>query len=102
MYPDKATGPDGLNPAFYQHFWHLCGKDILLACCHWLEVGSFPLNLNDTNISLILKTDSPYSMKDLCPTSLCNVYKILAKVLLISLSEFSNKCISEEGGKIYS
>lgn len=23
MHPDKSAGPDGLNPAFYQHFWHL-------------------------------------------------------------------------------
>jgi hypothetical protein len=28
MHPDKAPGPDGFNPAFYQHFWDLCGGDI--------------------------------------------------------------------------
>jgi endonuclease/exonuclease/phosphatase family metal-dependent hydrolase len=28
MHPDKAPGPDGFNPAFYQHFWDLCGNDI--------------------------------------------------------------------------
>jgi hypothetical protein len=28
MHPDKSPGPDGFNPAFYQHFWDLCGNDI--------------------------------------------------------------------------
>lgn len=28
MHPDKASGPDGLNPAFYQHFWKVMGKEI--------------------------------------------------------------------------
>ncbi|MCI05069.1 endonuclease/exonuclease/phosphatase family protein [Trifolium medium] len=31
MHPDKAPGPDGFNPAFYQHFWELCGNDIFEA-----------------------------------------------------------------------
>lgn len=41
MHPDKSLGLDGLNPAFFQHFWELCGKDIFQACCSWLENGSF-------------------------------------------------------------
>lgn len=26
MHPDKALGPDGLNPAFYQNFWKVLGE----------------------------------------------------------------------------
>lgn len=28
MHPDKASGPDGLNPAFFQQFWSILGKEV--------------------------------------------------------------------------
>ncbi|MCH99156.1 endonuclease/exonuclease/phosphatase family protein, partial [Trifolium medium] len=70
MHPDKAPGPDGFNPAFYQHFWDLCGSDVFEAATEWLERGYFPSSLNETNICLIPKCDNPLSMKDLRPISL--------------------------------
>lgn len=27
MHPDIASGPDGLNPAFFKHFWKLVGME---------------------------------------------------------------------------
>lgn len=33
MHPDKAPNPDGLNPAFYQHFWDVCGSDVFNFGC---------------------------------------------------------------------
>jgi hypothetical protein len=42
MHPDKAPGPDGFNPAFYQHFWELCGDDVYEAAKDWLDRGYFP------------------------------------------------------------
>ncbi|MCI38529.1 CNGC5-like protein, partial [Trifolium medium] len=39
MHPDKAPGPDGFNPAFYQHFWDFCGNDIFEAAKEWLDRG---------------------------------------------------------------
>ena len=36
MHPDKSSGPDGFNPAFYQKFWPLIGKDIFQACSQWM------------------------------------------------------------------
>lgn len=82
MHPDKASGPDGLNPAFFQHFWSCLGSEVFSCCKLWLADMAFPLGLNDTNVVLIPKKDNADSMKDLRPITLCNVlYKILSKVL---------------------
>jgi hypothetical protein len=97
MHPDKSPGPDDLNPAFYQHFWHLCGDDINAAVKSWLDRGFFPTSLNETNICLIPKCDSPSSMKDLRPIALCNVlYKLVSKLLANRLKGCISNCISEE------
>lgn len=46
---------------------------------------------------MIPKIDSPITMKDMIPISLCNVlYKILAKMLANMLKKVLPKCISEE------
>jgi hypothetical protein len=82
MHPDKSPRPDGFNPAFYQSFWNLCGDDVFAAVKEWLDRGYFPSTLNETNICLIPKCDSPNSMRDFQPISLCNVlYKMVPKLL---------------------
>ncbi|WJX44074.1 hypothetical protein P8452_31099 [Trifolium repens] len=97
MHPDKAPGPDGFNPAFYQHFWDLCGDDIFEAVKEWLDRGFFPTSLNETNICLVPKCDNPLSMKDLRPISLCNVlYKMVSKLLANRMKRCLVKCVSEE------
>lgn len=96
MHPDKIAGPDGLNPAFYQNFWHLLGKEVFQCCKKWLHDVTFPANLNDTTVVLIPKKDNADSMKDLRPIALCNVlYKIIAKVLSNRLRDILPNIISE-------
>ncbi|MCI09408.1 CNGC5-like protein, partial [Trifolium medium] len=97
MHPDKAPGPDGFNPVFYQHFWDTCGNDIFEAAKEWLERGYFPSSLNETNICLIPKCENPKSMKELRPISLCNVlYKVVSKLLANRLKGCLEKCVAEE------
>jgi hypothetical protein len=97
MHPDKAPGPDGFNPAFYQHFWDRCGDDIFVAAKDWLDRGYFPSSLNETNVCLIPKCEHPSSIKDMRPISLCNVlYKMVSKLLANRLKQVLENCVSEE------
>lgn len=97
MEPNKAPGPDGFNPGFYQRFWDSHGAEMFEACCGWLERGYFPVALNDTNIALLPKVDTPTLMTELRPISLCNVlYKLISKVLANRLKVVLPQCISEE------
>lgn len=93
MDADKAPGPDGFNPGFFKHLWVNYGDAFFQAGCRWLEDGSFPPTLNETNIALIPKIDSPESRKDWRPISLCNVlYKVISKVLANRLKYCLHKC----------
>lgn len=54
MHPDKASGPDGLNPAFFQQFWDCMGREVYERCKNWLLTCSFPAKIQQHK-------SSPYS-----------------------------------------
>ncbi|KAM6568954.1 hypothetical protein CsatB_016939 [Cannabis sativa] len=96
MHPDKSPGPDGMTPGFYQKCWSTVGTDIISLVQNFFVVGSFPRELNFTNIVLIPKKKHPESMSDLRPISLCNVlYKIISKVLANRFKEVLPNVISD-------
>ena len=82
MGPAKAPGLDGVNALFYQNFWHIVGDIVIAAVLDYLNSGIMVLEINHTNIVLILNVKNPEKMTDFRPISLCNVmYKIISKVL---------------------
>ena len=95
MHPEKSPGPNGLNPRFYQHFWHLIGDQIFSTASQWLSTDAFPLGLNNSLIVLIPKCENPSSMKELRSILLCNVlYKLVAKVLANRMKDVICRLIS--------
>lgn len=70
--------------------------DIFHKGIYWLQRGTFPDGLNDSNICLMPKCSDPSTMRDLHPIALCNVtYKIVAKVLANWLKHILANVISE-------
>ena len=82
MNPDKAPGPDGMTPGFYQKYWNIVGEDIVKMVRDFFSSGVLKEELNYTNIVLIPKKKCPVVVGDLRPISLCNVLvKIVTKVI---------------------
>lgn len=96
MHPDKASGPVGLNPTFFQKFWPIMGQEVFKYCKDWLRTKSIPGELNCTNVVLIPKKENACCLRDLRPIALCNIlYKIMAKVLANRMNEVLPFIISE-------
>ncbi|XP_074369678.1 uncharacterized protein LOC141711143 [Apium graveolens] len=96
MHPDKASGIDGFNPAFYQAFWSVVEIDVVKFCHDFMQTGLLPEGVNKTLVCLIPKVKIPQTMGDLRPISLCNVLvRILSKVLSIRLKRCLGSIISE-------
>ncbi|XP_019184779.1 PREDICTED: uncharacterized protein LOC109179736 [Ipomoea nil] len=95
MAPDKAPGPDGMNPGFYQHFWDVVGNDISAFILNCLNNQIFPADLNNTDVVLIPKKKSPEVVADFRPIALSNViYRIMAKMITQRMKPLMENIIS--------
>lgn len=97
MHPDKSPGIDGLNPCFFQTYWHVVGDDVVRCCQNFMATGELPYDVNKTIVCLIPKTKQPQKMTDLRPISLCNVLiRIVSKVMANRLKECLPLLISDK------
>ena len=96
MHPTKPPSPDGMSAIFYQKYWDVIGNDIINTVLNVLNSNASVAPLNQTNIALIPKTNSPTKMTEFRPINLCNVsYKIISKVLANRLKLIISTIISE-------
>lgn len=96
MHPDKAPGPDGMTPAFYQKYWKIVGRDVIKMTRDFFQTGRMPGGLNETNLVLLPKKKNPTVVEDLRPIALCNVLiKIITKVLANPMKNLLEMVVSD-------
>lgn len=95
MEGNKAPGPDGYPPSFFQHHWPTIRDDIFNMVASFFNRGFLLKDLNMTHMVLIPKHEQACSLKDFRPISLCNVsYRIISKVLANRLQHLMPTLIS--------
>lgn len=96
MHPDKAPGPDGMTPTFFQKHWKVVGGDVIKITRDFFRTGELLNGLNETNLVLIPKKKNPTRVGDLRPIALCNVLiKIITKVLANRMNEVLDVAVSD-------
>ena len=73
IHPNKAPGPDGMSPLFFQKFWYFIKDDVVQAIQSFFHSSLMLKAINNTVISLIRKVDNSTDMKQYRPISLCDV-----------------------------
>ncbi|KAL8091605.1 hypothetical protein AgCh_034018 [Apium graveolens] len=96
MHPDKAPGPDGMTPTFFQKHWNVVGKDVIKMTRDFFRTGIMIGGLNETNVVLLPKKKNPTVVGDLRPIALCNVLvKIITKVLANRMKKLLDVVVSD-------
>jgi hypothetical protein len=91
----KAPGSDGLHAIFFKKCWHILGEVLTQEVLDAINNKCIPDGWNDTVIVLIPKVDTPETITQYRPISLCNVlYKVISKMLASRLKSFLDEIIS--------
>ena len=91
----QASSLDGLHVGFFHRFWLIVGKLAIDVVKKVFTEKVVPKYLNRTLIALIPKIQSPDTLNNYRPISLCNtVYKIITKIIVARLRSYLDKLIS--------
>lgn len=82
MGPYKALGPDGFAPCIFQKFWHVMGGKVTDVVHGMFATGKLTQGINEAIICLIPTGETPETLSQFRPISLCNVLsKVVTKIL---------------------
>ena len=86
LKPYKAPSLDGLHAGFFQRFWLIVGNSVKSEVKQSFCTGKIPEYLNKTLITFIPKCNSPETLNNYLPISLCNtVYKVITYLIVARL-----------------
>lgn len=89
MGSHKAPRPDGLTPGFFQKNWSVVKDSVTRFVRMAFNLRKFPVELNESLITLIPKVQHPEDISQFCPIALINVItKIISKVIANRLKGF--------------
>ena len=79
---DKSPRSDGWTVEFFLAGYDSIGLDLSHLVEETRKIGVLHLPLNSTFLTLIPKKDTPESLEDYKPISLCNItYKVVTKII---------------------
>ena len=91
----KALGLDGFTTLFYNKYWHLIKKEVMVCVGHFFSNHCLLREQNHSFIALIPKLSGSHTAHQFRPISLCNiVYKIIFKIMANRLKAILPKIIS--------
>ncbi|KAE8691842.1 Bifunctional dTDP-4-dehydrorhamnose 3,5-epimerase/dTDP-4-dehydrorhamnose reductase [Hibiscus syriacus] len=80
---DKAPGPDGYTPLFFNKAWHVIGEEVIEAIKFFFQESIIYHAFNATSIALVPKISNPCKVSDYRPISYCSViYKAITKIIV--------------------
>lgn len=92
----KAPGIDGFNSKFFKVAWNIVKTDLINVVQEFFGSEWLYKAVNCTLVTLIQKSSTAKTMKDMKPISCCTtVYKIISKVLTMRLSKVINEVVDE-------
>lgn len=59
MHPNKAPGPDGFHPGFFQQMWDIVGEDMCGKIQEWFQNRKILVNMCEALTCLIPKQHPP-------------------------------------------
>ncbi|XP_038984386.1 uncharacterized protein LOC120111407 [Phoenix dactylifera] len=96
---DKAPGPDGFPPLFFQRYWMIVGRDVTAAIQQFFRTAVMAGDWQRTFITLIPKRQDASEPGHFRPISLCTtLYKATARILAGRLRDVLPRLISPEQG----
>lgn len=102
MGPLKASGPDGLQPIFFQSQWGMVGKSVLKLVTDCFSNPSLVQQVNEILLVHFPKVDAAERITQYMPISLCNVvYNSITKVITNRLRRVMAKLVFPINAVLY-